>query len=289
MLKKLKIFSIVILVSLLYCVILGVVFQNISSVPVFGDTKDGVDVVILMYHSVLKDTSRSGKYIITPDTLVNDIKYLKSHGYTFVSAQELIDYSEHGTLLPDKPVLLTFDDGHYNFYGYVMPILEQNGANAVVSIVGSYTDEYSESNIKNMSYGYVRWSEVYDMFLSTRVEVGNHSYDFHSTDRGRNGSKKKTGESMAQYEQIFRTDTEKVQNRCMTKTGFEPIIYTYPFGAYTGETTEWLKDMGFKMSLSCTEGINHITRDTDSLFLLKRFNRPSGIGSEEFFSKITEE
>ena len=37
------------------------------------------------------------------------------------------------------------------------------------------------------------------------------------------------------------------------------------------ETTDMLKSMGFKMSLTCNEGINHIT-DTDSLFMLKRYN-----------------
>lgn len=289
MFKKLKIFSVVVFVSLFYCFILGMLFQNISSVPVFNASANGVKLPVIMYHSVLKDTAMSGRYVITPDTLTNDIKYLKNKGYAFVSAQELIDYAESGTLLPEKPVLLTFDDGHYNFYGYVMPILEENGANAVVSVVGSYTDEFSESNIKNMSYGYVRWSEVYDMFLSSRVEVGNHSYDFHGKKNGREGSKRKRGESLDAYKQVFVNDTEKAQNRFMTKTGFAPVIYTYPLGAYSEETTEWLKEMGFKMSFSCMEGINTVTRDPNSLFLLKRFNRPSGMSSERFFSKILEE
>ena len=255
-----------------------------SSVPVSGG--DGKDLLIIMYHSVLKDTSKIGKYVVTPDNVKNDIDYLKNNGYTFVSAQEVIDYSENNTGLPDKAAMLTFDDGNYNFYGYVVPILEQTGANAIVSVVGSYTDEYSESNIKNMSYGYMRWSEVYDMFLSNRVEVGNHSYDFHSTDKGRNGSKKKKNESMEEYKEIFISDTEKAQNRFMTKTGFTPVIYTYPFGAYTEETVDWLKEMGFKMSLGCAEGINKITHDTNSLYFLKRFNRPGGISSEQFFNKI---
>ena len=71
----------------------------------------------------------------------------------------------------------------------------------------------------------------------------------------------------------------------MTKTGFAPIIYTYPFGAYSEETTDMLKSMGIKMSLTCNEGINHIT-DADSLFMLKRYNRPSGISTADFFAKM---
>ena len=159
MIKKLKIFSVVIFVSLLYCGILGIVFNSVSSVPVLSvNISNGVDMPIIMYHSVLKDTNLSGKYIVTPDTLKNDINFLKNKGYTFVSAQELIDYTNGTSKLPDKPVMLTFDDGFYNNYGYVMPILSEYDAKAVISVVGSYTDEYSKSNIANMTYGYVRWS-----------------------------------------------------------------------------------------------------------------------------------
>ena len=286
MLGKIKIIAVVVVISLFYCFCIGMVLRNTNAVPALSQPQNGVKLPIIMYHSILKDKSQSGKYVVTPAQLESDIEYLKSNGYTFVSAQEIIDYAEGGATLPEKPVMLTFDDGHFNFYGYVVPILEKTGAKAVVSIVGSYTDEYSESNIKNMSYGYMRWSEVYDMFLSNRVEVGNHSYDFHSTNRGRNGSKKNKNESMAQYELLFRQDTEKAQNRCMTKTGFEPVIYTYPFGAYTEETTDWLKEMGFKITFSCTEGVNIITRDPNSLFLLMRYNRPSGISSEKYFAKV---
>lgn len=285
--KKLKLFSTVILVSLLYCGILGLLFKNISDVPVFSSNpSDMADVPIIMYHSVLKDTALSGKYVITPSELESDIKYLKDNGYSFVSGSDLINFTYDNNPLPEKPVMLTFDDGFYNNYGYVVPILKKYDAKAVISIVGKYTDEYSDSNIQNMSYGYLRWSEVYDLFLSERTDVGNHSYDFHSNTNGRNGSKRNSGEDIEKYKMIFSADTEKTQERCLTKTGFTPVIYTYPFGAYSVESTDILKDMGFKMSLTCNEGINHISHDPDSLFLLKRYNRPSGIVSSDFFSKI---
>ena len=47
-----------------------------------------------------------------------------------------------------------------------------------------------------------------------------------------------------------------------------------------------IKNMGFKASLSCEEGINYINKDKERLFLLKRNNRPSRISSEKFFSKL---
>lgn len=285
MFNKLKTLSAVLIVSILYCSIWGIIFGSFSNSPTFSENLNKeVDLPIIMYHSVLKDTSLSGKYVITPKTLENDIDYLKEKGYTFVSSSDVVAFTEGKCSLPSKPVMLTFDDGFYNNYGYVMPILAKKNAKAVISVVGSYTDEYSKSNIANMTYGYLRWSEIYEMFLSKQIEIGNHSYNFHSNTNGRNGSKRKYGEGENDYISIFSSDTQKAQNRFMEKTGFMPFIYTYPFGAYSEETTPVLKDMGFKMSFTCSEGINKIT-DADSLFLLKRYNRPSGISSADFFEK----
>lgn len=282
-----KKFSAAAIVSALYCGIFAMIFNGISAVPVFStQSSDVIELPIIMYHSVLKDTALSGKYIITPTTLINDIKYLKENGYTFVSIEELINYTQSQGELPEKPVILTFDDGCYNNYGYVKPILEKYDAKAVFSVVGSYTDEYSKSNIANLTYGYMRWTDIYDLFLSSRIEVGNHSYNFHSTDKGRKGAMKKNGENSAEYKNIFYADTEKAQERFLEKTGFSPIIYTYPFGAASNESEEVIKEMGFKASLSCNEGINLITRDPNCLFMLKRYNRPSGINTSDFFAKI---
>ncbi len=286
MLKKIKVFSVVVLVSVLYCGILGMLFNHISAVPVLStQAEDTVELPIVMYHSVLKNTSQSGKYVVTPTELENDLKYLTKRGYSFISGSDLISFVYDNTPLPEKPVLLTFDDGFYNNYGYVLPMLTKYDAKAIISIVGKYTDEYSDSNEKNMSYGYFRWSDVYDLFMNKRTDVGNHSYNFHSNTNGRNGSKRKNGEDLEQYKTIFCNDTIKAQEQCLSKTGFSPVIYTYPFGAYSNETTDILKELGFKMSLICEEGINHISHDPDSLFLLKRYNRPSGITSADFFIK----
>ena len=60
----------------------------------------------------------------------------------------------------------------------------------------------------------------------------------------------------------------------------------YPFGMVSKGATEVIQKLGYRMSLSCTEGISYITDDKDCLFMLKRNNRPYGISSEEFFGKI---
>lgn len=52
---------------------------------------EGKCVYIIMYHSILKDPSRTGKYVVTPDSLKSDILYLKENGYTTVFVSELAD------------------------------------------------------------------------------------------------------------------------------------------------------------------------------------------------------
>ena len=54
---------------------------------------------------------------------------------------------------------------------------------------------------------------------------------------------------------------------------------------YCAESETVIKTLGFSVSLTCEEGINTIKKDS-GLYLLKRFNRPYGLSSEEFFKDI---
>lgn len=269
----------------LFLTVTGIIAHYTSEDISVMSTAQSVGLPIIMYHGVLRDTDLSGKYVVTPSQIENDIEYLISRGYTTVSMDEVISFTEGGNL-PDKPVMLTFDDGCYNNYGYVLPILEKYGAHAIFCIVGEYTDRYTDENISNMTYGYMRWSEICELIKNPHAEVANHSYGFHSNINGRNGSKKNPGESAEEYRRVFLADTEKAQSRFAEHCGFEPYIYAYPFGAYSEDSFDILKVLGFKATLSCNEGINEITRGSDCLYLLKRYNRPSGISSADFFKNL---
>lgn len=77
-----------------------------------------------MYHQVLKDESRSGKYIITPYELEEDLKYLSANGYVSVLPSELTQINDGERKLPEKAVMITFDDGYETGLYYVLPLLE---------------------------------------------------------------------------------------------------------------------------------------------------------------------
>ena len=252
------------------------------AVPVFEDG-GAVEMPVIMYHSILKNSEQTGKYIITPETLRRDIDYLYNHGYSTVSMQDLFDYIDEGKPLPEKPVMLTFDDGCYNNLSYALPILEEKKAHGVFSIVGKYTDDYTRSNEVNPAYSYMRWTDVNELLKSEYAEVGCHSYNFHSLTEGRKGARRNKGEDADEYLAIFETDLNRFNTAYYANTGERTQIYTFPYGAYSEESLEILKNTGIRATLSCTEGMNRITRNEKCLELIKRSNRPGGISSEEFF------
>ena len=83
------------------------------------------ELPIIMYHHILKEKSKQGKFVVSPDEFEADLKYLKKNGYTAITADTLIRYHEDGEPLPDKPVMITFDDGYLSYLEYAVPLLEK--------------------------------------------------------------------------------------------------------------------------------------------------------------------
>jgi len=253
---------------------------------VIATSEDYIDVPIIMYHSILKDPSRSNKYTVTPAVLEEDLKYIKDKGYTTVTIADLISYVYDDSPLPEKPIVLTFDDGHYNNYGYLFPLLEKYDMKAVISIVGSYTDKFSETDEANLNYSYLRWKDIKELMDTGRIEFQNHTYNLHSNTGKRIGTKKIKGETDEHYKSILKDDILKLQQEFEGNTNYTPKCFTYPFGGISNASLDIIKELGFKASLSCEQGINKLTKNPNSLYLLKRYNRPSYISTYNFFQKI---
>lgn len=241
------------------------------------------ELPIIMYHHILKEKSKHGKFVISPDEFEADLKYLEANGYTTITADALIRYCEESEPLPDKPVMLTFDDGYLSYMEYAVPLLEKYEMSAVVSIVGAYTDEYSVQDDRCVSYAHLNWDDVNSLSNSTHTEIQNHTYDMHKISGGRNGCSKMRGENSEHYKKVFTDDVRKMRSLIYQNTGKQANCFTYPFGFLCGEAEDEIKKMGFKMSLSCTEGMNKISRDS-SLFKLKRFNREHNRSAEKILT-----
>ncbi len=243
-----------------------------------------VDIPIVMYHSVLKDRAYHGKYVISPAEFENDILYLKEHGYTTILMEDLINYTNGGEL-PEKPILLTFDDGYYNNYLYAFELAKRYRVKFVISPIGRYADQYSESGETNAYYTHATWEQLREMAGSGLVEVQNHSYDMHRRQGGAQGAEQRPGESDEDYRERLTSDISKAQEAFRENLGKAPSTFTYPFGAMSKSTPGIIKELGFSASLICREKISAVTRDPESLYGLGRFLRESGTSSKEFFEK----
>ena len=268
--------------------ILATMALTVQTISPAAAEEPAVELPIIMYHSILNSDAKAGKYVITPKTLEEDFAYLKAHGYTAVTISDLIAYQEGRKELPQKPIMITFDDGYYNNYSYAFPLLKKYDMKAVISVIGRYTDEYSASMEKmNNNYSQLTWDQIQEMMDSGYVEFANHSYDMHS-DTTRRGVKKKYQEATGEYRMAITQDIGQMQAEMKEETGWEPVCFTYPFGFINDEAQEIIREMGFKASLSSYEYVNRITKDPECLFELGRYNRASGESMGEFMAKMTD-
>lgn len=246
----------------------------------------GVEVPVIMYHSILKDNSASPEFIVTPKQLEEDLKYIKDMGYTAVTVGDMIGYVYENKPLPSKPIMLTFDDGHYNNYYYAYPLMKKYDMKMVISVVGKYTDDFTKKDGSNPNYSYLTWEQIDEMQKSGYVEFQNHTYDLHSITKKRYGCKKNKGESLDEYRNVLTEDLIKLQNKMYDATNVKPTAFTYPFGGVSTASYDIIKELGFKASFSCAEGVSVITKDPECLYMLKRIKRSSDLNSKDFYSKI---
>ena len=279
------------LVLLLFLVVVAGYFLGSYGLAAYENTIDTrlaeeVKLPIVMYHAVLKDRARLGKFVISPDQFEKDMRYLQEQGYQTVHIADLIAYVDNGKPLPEKPIMVTFDDGYYNNYLYVFPILKELNVKIVLSPIARYSQQYTETGEQNAYYTHITWPMAQEMAQSGLVELQNHSYNLHSNNGKRSGAHKMRGESTQQYQAVLQEDLQRAHDLLMGNTGTAPTAFTYPFGSVSHDSYPVVQSM-YRASLSCEAGMNIIRRgDPDCLYMLRRNNRPSGKSAESFFKSI---
>lgn len=258
-----------------------------KSATASANTKS-VTVPIIMYHNITTNNAKAGKYTVTESEFCKDLEYIRKNGYEAITVEDLISYTNGKSTLPKKPIMITFDDGFESFYVIAYPVLKQMNMKAVVSIIGSVTEKYSSINDHNINYSNLTWSEINEMAESGLVEFQNHSYNMHRSEKGqRKGISKMPNESESEYRKALTEDLLKAQELFKVNCSLEPKAIAYPYGAKSKVTLEIIKKCGFECTLGCEEKVNIITvGNSDCLYDLGRFNRPSGIDTESFFNKL---
>lgn len=245
---------------------------------------DGIQLPIIMYHSVCINKKADSQYIITPERFEEDMCYLQSHGYETVFITDVINYVKNNGTLPEKPVVISLDDGFFNNLTNVLPILAKYKMRANVNIVGEYTESYCGVEKKSPAYAYLSWEDIKTLHGSGLIEIGSHSYSMHCTSP-RNGCKMLPGETAERYKSVLTADLTRLADKLKNECGITCNVFAYPFGALCSESVPILRSLGFEAALTCNEKINRLTHDNEILFNLGRINRGSRYTTEEFMSK----
>ncbi len=278
----------VVFLSILLTFVLSIpkVSGELSQTAMDSTTPKSIKLPILMYHSLIDDPKKSDVYVATPNALRSDLKYLKENGFETVNVRDLISFVNGQGTLPEKPVMITFDDGHYNTLFYALPILQEMDMKAVISIVGTYAEEFSKKHDPDPNYGYLSWDEIRILKESGHFEIQNHSYAMHTLN-GRRGCQRKSGESEASYCSTFNSDTMRQQILLQEHCGVTATAFTYPFGLVCPEAQYCLTQLHFSASLTCIERINYIQAGNPGcLFNLGRFNRSGKVSTKKFMNRV---
>lgn len=152
-----------------------------------------IRIPALMYHEFAADGSVSedslGQYTIYASEFEEDLRYLRDNGFTALTSRDIIAIEDGLMEMPEKPVLLTIDDGSYSVYDIAFPLLQKYNMRAVLAVIGSYTDDeslwirQSGESAPERKFLFCTWDEIKKMQQSGFVEIISHSYRLHEYER----------------------------------------------------------------------------------------------------------
>lgn len=240
-------------------------------------------VTILLYHDI---SDAPGPYGVSPETFQAQVEALDQAGYETVSTARLIEYVRHGTLLPDKPLLITFDDGYENNLTIAAPILAEHGMCAVVNAIGVSVGKDTYKDTGSPITPHFSYEEAAPQVRAGVLEIQSHGFDLHnspSLDREhyRPGVLRLAGEDEMDYIRVFRADFEASRDAIEPAFGTTVTTYAYPFGLHTYFTEVLLWEMGVQVTLTVEEGVNTLVRGLpQSLLCLKRCSVSEDLSAE---------
>ena len=142
-------------------------------------------LTVIGYHEITnRKNALIPEYAVSTTHFKQHIAWLKNNGFHFISVDQLIQANQGQSHLPEKPVLLTVDDGYASFYQNPYPIIKVNNIPVVLAVVGTWLEAKQGQNIDFSGKQIQRnemlsWSELKEMQDSGLVEIANHSYNLH--------------------------------------------------------------------------------------------------------------
>ena len=244
-------------------------------------------VPILMYHNLAQEGS--GNDTISVQRFEEHLAALQDAGYTTITFQDLLAYVEQGTELPEKPVLLTFDDGYESNYTLAYPLLQQYQMKATIFVIGVSMGKDTYKDTGQAMIPHFTQEQAAEMEASGLVTIESHGYDMHEV-QGRDPEPIRVGilpredESEWDYAAFLREDCQAMTDLL----GTTPGVLAYPYG-YASELSEVvLHEMGIYATVTIEEKVNTIVKGLpQSLRQMGRFYMTEAISAPELLSMLS--
>ncbi len=231
---------------------------------------------VICYHEVRDDVrDYPDAFATDASALVAQFAWLQANGYVPVSLEAIVQSRAGGKPLPDKAVLLSFDDAYESFYTRVYPLLREFRFPALLGVVGKWIDEpntaritYGEkANVRNATFP--SWAQLREMAGSGLVEIASHTYDLHrgvpanpqgneqpaATTRIHDPASGRYEDDGAWRERVS-ADLARNSSRIETETGRRPRAIVWPYGSYNGELVRIAAELGMTVALTLEAGTN---------------------------------
>ncbi len=225
-------------------------------------------VAVLLYHHILPDEYkntdhwRGNDITIATSEFRRHLQMLTDGGYNVVTADEVVAYVRGEILLPDKSIMLCFDDGYRSNTYFAAPILDEFGFKATVfSIItgyeNAYVEEYDYYALQKITpEDLAPWEDVIDQQCHT---YANHN---HLPEQS--------------YEQIY-------SDLMLAQSVYGSEYFAYPYGEYNDTATQAVKDAGFLAAFTTVER-NAVPGD--DIYLIPRYTVTSPMSDADYLKLI---
>lgn len=214
---------------------------------------------VLMYHHFVPEGKTCNNWMVTNARFREDLQWLADQGWTTVLPGQLAA----GEALPEKAVMLTFDDGYRSNYELAYPLLQEFQAKAVISII--------VKNVDDQKSAFLTWDMCREMADSGLVEIGSHTYASH--DENEYGIKRLKGESREEYEARIFPDLQSSIDLIEENLGAAPRLFAYPNGVKEAWAAGFIQTH-FSLTVITRHGFCDVSK---GLYSLKRCNVSMGV------------
>ena len=232
-------------------------------------TPDGqirtAQVPILMYHYLSEPPADADIYrrdlSVSPALFAQHLERLQDEGYTTIRLDDLILNLTQGTPLPDKPVIITFDDGYRDNYLNAFPLLKERGMTATFFVVSDFIDKRQPE--------YLSWDMVREMYAGG-MAIESHGRNHVSLD-GRDTD-------YLIWQALGSLETIEFE------LGVRPRFISYPAGDYDENTIQIFQSANYWAGLTTKQGATH---HSDDLFELRRVRVRGTTSADDLIGLLT--